>query len=128
MMPSGAARSKQSCQSEHAFSASSTWWVWSIKVGVVAKIFARTSRAYIQTTLYKVLATGLNMYMQVTVYAIIVMQANSAGASGDFNTARSQNNISIGCTITGAVSTVVGLGVIIGIIYASAIGNAAASS
>ena len=66
------------------------------------------------------------MYMYSVCY-IIVMQANSAGASGDFNTARSQNNLSIGCTITGAVSTVVGIGVIIGIIYASAIGSAASS-
>ena len=52
------------------------------------------------------------------------MQANSAGASGDFNTARSQNNLSIGCTVTGAVSTVVGVGVIIGIFYAAVIGSA----
>ena len=51
------------------------------------------------------------------------MQANTAGASGDLATARSQNNLSIGCTITGAVSTVVGIGVLIGIIYASALGN-----
>lgn len=50
----------------------------------------------------------------------ILLQANSAGANGNLESARSQNNLSIGCTVTGAVSTVVGIGVIIGIIFASA--------
>ena len=47
------------------------------------------------------------------------MQASSAGASGDFETAKSNNTASIGCSIAGAVSTVVGIGVLIGIIVAA---------
>ena len=56
------------------------------------------------------------------------MQANSAGASGDLSTARSQNNLSIGCSIAGVVSTVVGIGVLIGIIFAAAAGSASATT
>ena len=51
----------------------------------------------------------------------LYVQANSAGASGDFDNARSQNNISIGCSIAGAVSTVVGIGVIVGVVYGIAL-------
>lgn len=46
-----------------------------------------------------------------------IIQASSAGGSGDFDTAKKQNSLSVGCTITGLVSTFVGVAVFFGIIF-----------
>ena len=48
-----------------------------------------------------------------------ITQANSAGANGDYDTAKSNNNLSIGCSIGSAVSAVVGVVILIGIAYAA---------
>lgn len=59
------------------------------------------------------------------VHAIIIIlsfilnyfQASSAGARGDYDTAKSNSNASIGCSITGGVSSVVGIAILIGIAF-----------
>lgn len=45
------------------------------------------------------------------------MQASSAGANGDYESAKSQNAISIGCTVTGLVSSIIGIGILFGILF-----------
>ena len=45
------------------------------------------------------------------------MQASSAGANGNYESAKSQNAISIGCTVTGLVSSIVGIGIFLGILF-----------
>ena len=45
----------------------------------------------------------------------VLFQASSAGARGDYDSAKSNSNASIGCSITGGVSTLVGMAIVIGI-------------
>ena len=45
------------------------------------------------------------------------MQASSAGGSGDFDNAKTQNSLSIGCTIAGLVSSFVGIAVLFGVFF-----------
>ena len=49
------------------------------------------------------------------------MQASSAGGSGDLETAKTQNSLSVGCTIAGLVSSFVGVVVFFGIIFGLAV-------
>lgn len=56
-------------------------------------------------------------------YSSYFMQASSAGASGDYESAKSQNTLSIGCTIAGLVSSIVGIGILFGILFGVVLTN-----
>ena len=51
------------------------------------------------------------------------MQASSAGGSGDYDTAKTQNSLSVGCTIGGLVSSFVGVAIFFALIFGVAVGN-----
>ena len=83
----------------------SYWLVYNIVSGLVLKVRPPLNTEPLQAILNYVLI------------CFFALQATNAGARGDYDSVRSNNNLSYGCTVGAIVGAVVGVGSLFGIVF-----------